>query len=118
MLDHAYHQELRLRRFTVFQDAHFSFSPGINALVGENGTGKTHLMKVLYAVQLAAMRGDMSLREPLAKLFQVADHGQLTRHGSAKGHPAPQKDSSVTGDGRWPPTPRPLSARSKATSQG
>ena len=38
-----------LKRFTAFEDLDISFSPGINVLVGENGTGKTHLMKVCYA---------------------------------------------------------------------
>ena len=38
-----------LKRFTAFEDLDISFSPGINVFVGENGTGKTHLMKVCYA---------------------------------------------------------------------
>ena len=38
-----------LNRFTAFDDLDISFSPGINVLVGENGTGKTHLMKACYA---------------------------------------------------------------------
>lgn len=39
----------KLERFTAFEDLDVEFSPGINVLVGENGTGKTHLMKVCYA---------------------------------------------------------------------
>ena len=39
----------KLERFTAFEDLDISFSPGINVLVGENGTGKTHLMKACYA---------------------------------------------------------------------
>jgi predicted ATP-dependent endonuclease of OLD family len=31
----------------------FEFSSGINVFIGENGTGKTHLLKVLYAAMLA-----------------------------------------------------------------
>ena len=38
-----------LQRFTAFENLDIEFSPGINVLVGENGTGKTHLMKVCYA---------------------------------------------------------------------
>ena len=40
---------VRLERITAFKKLDLEFSPGINVLVGENGTGKTHLMKVCYA---------------------------------------------------------------------
>ena len=40
---------VRLFQFTAFKHLEVGFSPGINVLVGENGTGKTHLMKVCYA---------------------------------------------------------------------
>ena len=41
--------KIKLERFTAFKDLEVEFSPGINALVGANGTGKTHLMKACYA---------------------------------------------------------------------
>ena len=31
--------------FTVFDHAEFTFSPGVNVLIGKNGTGKTHVLK-------------------------------------------------------------------------
>lgn len=40
--------KVRLERFTAFKRLELEFSPGINVFVGENGTGKTHLMKVCY----------------------------------------------------------------------
>ncbi len=40
---------VRLKNFTAFSDLDMELSPGINVLVGANGTGKTHLMKVCYA---------------------------------------------------------------------
>ena len=40
---------VKLERFTAFEDLAVEFSPGVNALIGANGTGKTHLMKVCYA---------------------------------------------------------------------
>ena len=40
---------LKLERFTAFEALDFEPSPGVNVLVGANGTGKTHLMKVAYA---------------------------------------------------------------------
>lgn len=40
---------IHLTRFTAFEDFSLQLSPGLNAFIGENGTGKTHIMKVLYA---------------------------------------------------------------------
>ena len=40
---------VKLENFTVFETLDLEPSPGINVLVGANGTGKTHLMKVCYA---------------------------------------------------------------------
>lgn len=42
-------RRLRLEQFTAFEDFDIELSSGVNAFVGDNGTGKTHLMKVLYA---------------------------------------------------------------------
>jgi AAA15 family ATPase/GTPase len=42
-------ERLRLENFTAFRNLDVSFSPGINIFVGENGTGKTHVLKVLYS---------------------------------------------------------------------
>lgn len=43
-------KKLKLRGFTVFSDAELSFAPGLNVIVGENGCGKSHLLKVAYSV--------------------------------------------------------------------
>jgi len=43
-------KKLSLNGFTVFSDAKLSFSPGLNVIVGENGCGKSHLLKVAYSV--------------------------------------------------------------------
>jgi energy-coupling factor transporter ATP-binding protein EcfA2 len=40
---------VKLDRFTAFDKLDLDLSPGINVLVGANGTGKTHIMKVCYA---------------------------------------------------------------------
>ena len=40
---------IKLDRFTAFEKLDVELSPGINIFVGENGTGKTHLLKVGYA---------------------------------------------------------------------
>lgn len=40
---------LALENFTAFEKLNLSFSPGVNVLIGANGTGKTHLLKLLYS---------------------------------------------------------------------
>ena len=42
-------ERMRIRNFTVFSGADICFSPSLNVFTGENGTGKTHLLKLLYA---------------------------------------------------------------------
>lgn len=44
----------KLECFTVFESHVMDFNPGINIFVGENGTGKTHMMKLLYSACQAA----------------------------------------------------------------
>ena len=39
---------LQLTNFTCFSDLEISFSEGINLFIGENGLGKTHLLKILF----------------------------------------------------------------------
>lgn len=60
--------QVKLKRFTAFSDLSLDLSPGINVLVGANGTGKTHLMKVCYAA-CAASRPDVHFMEKLVRVF-------------------------------------------------
>ena len=41
---------IELENFTAFTRLDLRFSTGINVIVGENSTGKTHLMKLLYCL--------------------------------------------------------------------
>jgi len=41
---------LAIKDFTVFRDTNLEFSRGLNVIVGANGAGKTHLLKLPYAV--------------------------------------------------------------------
>jgi len=43
-------KKLKLADFTVFSDSELSFAPGLNVVVGENGGGKSHLLKMAYSV--------------------------------------------------------------------
>ena len=56
---------VRLENFTAFAELDLELSPGINVLVGANGTGKTHLMKVCYAAcevsRVSVLREDIAI---------------------------------------------------------
>lgn len=41
--------KIDLENFTVFDKISIPLSTGINVFIGENGTGKTHIMKLLYS---------------------------------------------------------------------
>ncbi|MBK7364914.1 MAG: AAA family ATPase [Nitrosomonas sp.] len=43
-------ENLELKNFTAFSDLKIDFSPKINVVIGENGTGKTHLLKAAYGL--------------------------------------------------------------------
>jgi AAA15 family ATPase/GTPase len=41
-------KSLEIKNFTVFEEAKLEFCEGLNVIIGENGTGKTHLLKLGY----------------------------------------------------------------------
>lgn len=78
-------KSLQLRNFTVFEQADFELASGINVFIGENGTGKSHVLKLIYALlrgireQKPDKREDtVYQRERLANVFRV-DDGNVSR---------------------------------------
>ena len=47
---------LSARSFTVFGDSTFEFAQGLNVLVGDNGSGKSHALKLAYVLLSASIR--------------------------------------------------------------
>lgn len=88
--------KLTLQNFTVFEDLEIDFSSKINLIIGENGTGKTHLLKAAYAMCVgnaspvdrappAGGKGlQSSLTEKLLRVFQPLDDrlGKLRSQGA------------------------------------
>ena len=64
---------LKLNDFTVFEKAEFKFSSGLNIILGENSTGKTHLMKLMYGI----IR-ENDKRSTLSDVFKVDAGGLAT----------------------------------------
>jgi len=102
--------KLTLRYFTAFTDAELQFSPGLNVFVGDNGTGKTHLLKASYSV-LAVLSEDRRnqgedapltkselqrrLADKLVNVFRPESLGRLAtrRQGRSRSHVAIDMES-------------------------
>ena len=115
---------LKLERFTAFESLDFEPSPGVNVLVGANGTGKTHLMKVAYAA-CAASRTETGFVDKLARVFMPSGgvgrlvkrtgagsrcaveihRGDLQLRASFPNRAASAKPASVKGARRWSAAP-------------
>ncbi len=58
-------KRLHIQNFTVFAEADFEFGPGLNVVVGTNGTGKSHVLKLGYAVLRSMISGVRLLSAPV-----------------------------------------------------
>lgn len=47
-------EKFEIQNLTVFSDAKFTFSSGLNVIIGENGCGKSHILKSAYALIAAS----------------------------------------------------------------
>jgi energy-coupling factor transporter ATP-binding protein EcfA2 len=43
-------KRMTLKNLTVFSEADLKFGQNLNVIIGENGAGKTHLLKMIYSV--------------------------------------------------------------------
>lgn len=48
-------KKLKLKNFTAFPDAQLEFAKRLNVIVGVNGVGKTHLLKLPYAAMATSV---------------------------------------------------------------
>lgn len=71
---------IELTNFTAFTKLDLELSPTVNVFVGTNGTGKTHLLKLLYAAG-AATRRETLFPKKLAGVFKPYENrlGRLVR---------------------------------------
>ena len=61
-------EKIKFVKFTAFKELEIPFAKGINIFVGENGTGKTHILKALYSA-CEITRSQKSLAEKVNKVF-------------------------------------------------
>ncbi len=78
-------KQIVLENFTVFEKTKMDFCDGINVFIGENGAGKTHLIKLLYAACRAAQAKKTAIDFPtkVIKVFRPdgASLHRLVRRG-------------------------------------
>ena len=60
-------KSLKIKDFTVFRDIDLKFANGLNVIVGANGTGKTHLLKLPYAAMAMSAEEGRKRDEPPTK---------------------------------------------------
>ena len=78
--------KVSLERFTAFEDLTVEFSAGVNAFIGANGTGKTHLMKVGYAACEVSKTGDDLLATLIRTFLPSGNQSvRLVKQGLEKG---------------------------------
>lgn len=88
---------IKIENFTVFGSLDIPLSPRINVIIGSNGTGKTHLLKAIYALAIAsqpasAVEGsekdiDTLLTNKLLRVFSPGESkiGALRARGASGG---------------------------------
>ena len=75
--------KIKFEKFTAFEKLEINFSSGINIFVGENGTGKTHILKAAYAA-CDISKSQKNLAEKITKVFLPSGEqiGRLTKRTS------------------------------------
>jgi energy-coupling factor transporter ATP-binding protein EcfA2 len=79
--------DLQLKNFTAFTALNINFSPGINIVIGENGTGKTQLLKAVLALSGPSAwsdQADEQLARKLCRIYRPLSEqvGELRRAGT------------------------------------
>lgn len=92
-------KNLKLEGFTLFQKADLKFANGLNVIIGSNGTGKSHLLKLAYTTvrwsQEMALRTakqgrpdkatlQKELGGKLVRIFRPEQLGRLTSRGQGR----------------------------------
>ncbi|MCR5645808.1 MAG: ATP-binding protein [Bacteroidales bacterium] len=77
--------KIKFENFTAFDELTMQFSPGINILLGENGTGKTHVMKSLYAAcSVIDVNTTQTFDQKLRAVFLPNTIGRLVRRSQGR----------------------------------
>lgn len=85
-------KQLKISNFTRFPEAEFCFGGELNLFIGENGTGKSQILKLAYSLASVLTENEMELAAPtqeylkksialkLRQVFRPDTLGRLVRH--------------------------------------
>ena len=77
--------KVKFDNFTAFETLTMQFSPGINILIGENGTGKTHIMKALYAAcSVIDVQATQTFEQKLRSVFLPNNIGRMVHRSRGR----------------------------------
>ncbi len=74
-------ERIEIRKFTVFDELETDLVPGVNIFIGANGTGKTHLLKLLYALLHPRWDGSSHEHKLLGVFKPSGSHERLIAKG-------------------------------------
>ena len=82
-----------VQNFTAMPDGNWLFAPGLNVIVGENGLGKTPILKAIYALlKVQANGGDLSkvvleraYADKLVAVMRPENLGRLVKRKQGRG---------------------------------
>lgn len=86
-------KQMHIKNLTVFPDAELRFGNNLNVMVGENGSGKTHLLKMAYSILATSVEEgrkpntatptklvlQSKIAEKLVNVFRPESLGRLAR---------------------------------------
>jgi predicted ATP-dependent endonuclease of OLD family len=77
-------EKIKFKKFTAFESLEIPLSTGINIFIGANGTGKTHILKALYAT-CDITKSQKSLAEKTNRVFLPSGEqmGRLVKRSKA-----------------------------------
>ncbi|MCK5523525.1 MAG: AAA family ATPase [Thiomargarita sp.] len=80
-------EKIKFEKFTAFDSLEIPLSTGINIFIGANGTGKTHILKAIYAACDVA-KSQKSLAEKTNRVFLPSGEqiGRLVKKASLSGY--------------------------------
>ncbi len=79
-------KSISIKNFTVFGDDFplLKFSPGLNIIIGENATGKSHLMKMGYALAYSSVQAKTAPRQSKDEMGRIVGDKLLGVFGTDK----------------------------------
>lgn len=75
-------ENVKISNFTVFKNAEINFSKGLNVFIGKNGTGKTHLLKLINCLDKKLYKSNEKLE--LKKIYKSNEILELKKSNNLK----------------------------------